>query len=367
MTPIPLNDLGRRTSPFREQLTSAFDAVVRSGYFVLGPAVARFEREFAAYCGVEHCIGVANGTDALEIALKTVGISPGDHVALCANAAMYGTSAVIASGAIPCYVDIEEHRSTMDPAELDRMASGTSNLRAVIVTHLYGQMADMDALSTCAAKHGLAVIEDCAQAHGAIDDKGRRAGSIGDVAAFSFYPTKNLGAIGDGGAVVTGSEQIATLARQYRQYGWTSKYDNRLAGGRNSRLDEIQASFLSIMLPSLDAWNRKRRQIAARYSDEIRNSRIDIHTCEGDDYVAHLYVVRSRDRDALRTHLASRGVVSDIHYPIPDHRQACHGGRFEHVDLSATERDAATVLTLPCFPELTDDEVSHVIDACNQF
>lgn len=367
MTPIPLNDLGRRTSPFREQLTAAADAVVQSGYFVLGPAVAKFEKEFAAYCGAEHCIGVANGTDALEIALKSVGVSPGDQVALCANAAMYGTSAVLASGATPCYVDIEPSRSTMDPAELERIANGSGGLRAVIITHLYGQMADMDKLSACAARHGLAVIEDCAQAHGAIDARGRRAGSIGDVAAFSFYPTKNLGAIGDGGAVVTRSEQIATLARQYRQYGWTSKYDNRLAGGRNSRLDEIQASFLSIMLPSLDTWNQRRRQIAARYSHEIRNPRIDLHACEGIDYVAHLYVVRSPDRDALKAHLASCGVASDIHYPIPDHRQACHQGRFDHADLNATERDAATVLTLPCFPELTDDEVSHVIDACNLF
>ncbi|MFD0725309.1 DegT/DnrJ/EryC1/StrS family aminotransferase [Lysobacter brunescens] len=367
MTPIPLNDLGRRTSPFREQLAAASDAVVRSGYFVLGPAVANFEREFAGYCGVEHCIGVANGTDALEIALKSAGVSPGDRVALCANAAMYGTSAVIASGAIPCYVDIEPGRSTMDPAELERIASGPDSLRAVIVTHLYGQMADMDAVSACAARHGLSVIEDCAQAHGAIDQKGRRAGSIGDAAAFSFYPTKNLGAIGDAGAVVTRSERVANLARQYRQYGWAGKYDNRLPGGRNSRLDEIQASFLSIMLPSLDAWNQRRRHIAMRYSREILNSRIDIHPCEGSDYVAHLYVVRSRHRDALKAHLASHGIASDIHYPIPDHRQACHAGRFDDVILHVTDRDSETVLTLPCFPELTDDEVSHVIDACNLF
>lgn len=366
---VPLNDLMRRAAPLLAQLNAGTAEFFGSGRYVLGPAVENFEARFAEYCGVPSCIGVANGTDALEIALKAVGVRPGDGVALCANAAMYGTTAVLACGAEPVYVDIDPATATMAPDLLRaRLAEPrAAPVKAVLVTHLYGQLADMDALCAIAAQAGAMVVEDCAQAHGATDRHGRRAGSIGDAASFSFYPTKNLGAFGDGGAVVAREARIAGHARQLRQYGWSEKYRNALPGGRNSRLDELQAHYLLAMLPLLDGWNLTRRRIVARYRDGIRHADIALPGGDGEDYVGHLCVVRSARRDALRDHLLAHGVQSDIHYPIPDHRQPCHGGRFDGVVLAETERAAATVLTLPCFPELSDDEIDQVIRACNRF
>ncbi|MBW8367082.1 MAG: DegT/DnrJ/EryC1/StrS aminotransferase family protein, partial [Arenimonas sp.] len=214
---------------------------------------------------------------------------------------------------------------------------------------------------------GGAVLEDCAQSHGATDATGRRAGAFGDIASFSFYPTKNLGALGDGGAVVTARDDLAQRVRQLRQYGWSDKYTNTLSGGRNSRLDEMQARMLSLLLPSLDGWNQRRREIANRYSNEIRSAAIDVTPAAGDEFVGHLYVVRTDRRDDLRAHLKQAGVQTDVHYPRPDHRQPMHAGRFDAISLPETERDADRVLTLPCFPELADAEVDRVVQACNRF
>ncbi|NIJ67759.1 DegT/DnrJ/EryC1/StrS aminotransferase family protein [Xanthomonas sp. 60] len=367
MTPkaIPVNSLSRHIEPLQDALASAATSVVHSGYFVLGPSVRAFEDAFADYCGVAHCIGVANGTDALELSLRAVNVAPGDRVAVVANAAMYGTSTVLACGAEPIFVDVLVGNATMDPAKL-RTVLEAQPVKAVIVTHLYGQLSRIEEIAAICGEFGASLIEDCAQAHGARNAQGL-AGSFGDIASFSFYPTKNLGALGDGGAVTTNSPQLAERVRQLRQYGWTQKYTNGIAGGRNSRLDEIQASMLSVMLPKLDAWNSRRRAIAARYSQEIRNSQIITHACGGDDYVAHLYVIRTQNRDMLKAHLDNAGVQTDVHYPLPDYKQPCHGGRFDDVTLPVTEVEAATVLTLPCFPELTDAEVDRVIAACNSF
>lgn len=367
MTPqaIPVNSLSRHIEPLQDALASAATAVVRSGYFVLGPSVRAFEESFAAYCGVAHCIGVANGTDALELSLRAVEVAPGDRVAVVANAAMYGTSTVLACGAEPVFIDVLAENATMDPASL-RAALTAQTVKAVIVTHLYGQLACIGEIAAICSEFGTSLIEDCAQAHGARNAQGL-AGSFGDIASFSFYPTKNLGALGDGGAVTTNSPQLAERVRQLRQYGWTQKYTNGIPGGRNSRLDEIQASMLTVMLPHLDAWNSRRRAVAARYSQEIRNPRIITHECGGDDYVAHLYVIRTQVRGDLKGHLDSAGVQTDVHYPLPDYRQPCHSGRFDHVTLPVTEAEAATVLTLPCFPELSNAEVDRVIAACNSF
>ena len=254
---IPVNSLLRHIQPLEAELVAAATDVVRSGYYVLGPGVNRFESAFADYCGASECIGVANGTDALELALKAVGVTAGDRVAVAANAAMYGTSAVLACGAVPLFVDIEEAGATLDPARLSE-AFASMVPRAIIVTHLYGRLARIDEILQLCRSHGVAVVEDCAQAHGARSNS-RAAGSFGDVAAFSFYPTKNLGALGDGGAIVTSDTGIGQRARQLRQYGWTAKYTNTHAGGRNSRLDEIQARMLLTMLPLLDGWNARRR------------------------------------------------------------------------------------------------------------
>jgi dTDP-4-amino-4,6-dideoxygalactose transaminase len=362
---IPINSLVRHVASLRDTLSAAAIQVVGSGYYVLVPSVTAFDQAFANYCGVTHCIGVANGTDALELALKSVGVRAGDQVAVAANAAMYSTSAALACGATPLFVDVEKTGAAIDPAQLAQ-AFTIAVPRAVIVTHLYGRLARIKEIVDLCRAHGVAVVEDCAQAHGARIGS-HAAGSFGDAAAFSFYPTKNLGALGDGGAIVTSNAEIGLRARQLRQYGWTAKYTNTFAGGRNSRLDEIQAKMLLTMLPLLDGWNTRRRAIANRYSQEIRNPAITVPAQAGQEYVGHLYVVRCERREALRAHLDKHGVQTDIHYPIPDHRQPCHQSTYANVHLTVTEELAATVLTLPCFPELTDQEVQRVIAACNQF
>lgn len=367
MASVPLNSLSRHVEAIQAELVRAASTVIESGYYVLGPHAMQFERDFASYCGVAHCVGVANGTDALEIAIKAVGVEPGDFVAVTANAAMYGPSAVHAARAEVAFVDIEPATGTMDPEAFRRTLEANPAIKAVIVTHLYGRLARIDEIVRLAREAGIAVVEDCAQAHGARLADDRRAGSFGDVACFSFYPTKNLGALGDGGAVVTNRDDVAKRAMQLRQYGWSSKYTNELSGGRNSRLDEMQAAFLSILLPRLDGWNSLRRAVANRYSREIRNPRIKAPPESGADYVAHLFVVRCEARDALQDHLLSSQVQSEIHYPLPDHRQPCHRGRYEAVRLPATELACAQILSLPCFPEITDAEVGKVIDACNRF
>lgn len=363
---IPINDLGRHFDPLRPQLEQVAARVIASGHFVLGPHVRAFEDAFARYCGVSSAVGVGNGTDALELALRALGVGRGDRVAMVANAAMYGATAALACGASPCFVDVDPATATMDAAQLEHvLANAALRPRAIIVTHLYGRLADMDRLLPVARAHGVPVVEDCAQAHGAEGVDGRRAGGYGDLGCFSFYPTKNLGALGDGGAVVSNDESLAARVRQLRQYGWSAKYCNELGGGRNSRLDEMQAAFLSSMLPSLDAWNGRRRAIAARYSQGIVHPDICVPEVSGMDYVGHLYVVRTRHRDALQAHLASVGVGAEIHYPRADTVQPVLAGEHAYAELPNTDMLCAQVLSLPCFPELDDAEVQRVIDACN--
>lgn len=362
---IPVNSLLRHVEPLADRLVASAAEVIRSGHFVLGPHLKTFEQAFADWCGAAHCVGVANGTDALELSLKASGVGAQDHVAVVANAAMYGTSAVLACGAIPVFVDIDPSSHNMSAAALAEIAAVT-RLKAVIVTHLYGRLADMPALLEVCRRHDIRVLEDCAQAHGAEDRSGRRAGTFGDIASFSFYPTKNLGALGDGGAIVSNNEALATRARQLRQYGWSAKYTNELAGGRNSRLDELQAALMSVMLPELDGWNARRRDIANRYSEGITTAALSVPAPADREYVAHLYVVQSGHRDAAREALAAAGVQTEVHYPTPDYRQPCLQTFAGGVSLPHTEHAAATVLTLPCFPEMSDDEVTQVIEACNR-
>lgn len=363
---VPVNSLSRHIQPLKEGLGRAAEEVIASGYFVLGPHVSAFEEAFAQYCGLDHCIGVANGTDALELALKAVGVTAGDPVVVAANAAMYGTSAVLACNATPVFADIDPDTACLSVADTRRLLAATPGVKAVIATHLYGRLADVAELAVACREHGVALVEDCAQAHGA-SRGGTKAGAFGDAASFSFYPTKNLGALGDGGAVTCRDDSTAARVRQLRQYGWTRKYTNGLPGGRNSRLDELQAAFLSHMLPHLDSWNDSRRSIANRYSIEIRNDAMSVPPVSGTDYVAHLYVVRVVDRERLAAHLLTAGIQTDVHYPVPDHRQPIHAGRFAHVSLPVTEADASSVLTLPCFPEMSGQEVDRVIAACNSF
>ncbi len=350
-----------------EACQEAIGRVMGSQWFILGAEVEAFEREFAAWCGVDACVSVANGTDALELALRACGVGAGDGVALAANAGYYGSIAVNLAGATPLYVDIDEATMTMDPASLARVLESESRPKAVIVTHLYGRLANIEELCELAARAGVTLIEDCAQAHGAMRG-GRKAGSFGALGCFSFYPTKNLGALGDGGAVVTSDPALAARLRQLRQYGWASKYHVALPGGRNSRLDEMQAAVLRVRLSWLEQWNASRRDIARRYSAAFASLPLAAPAPVDDAYVAHLYVVRSPERDALRAHLAARGVATDIHYPVADHRQAVAAqGAGGACSLPVTERACATVLSLPCFPGLGAEEADQVIAAVSSY
>jgi dTDP-4-amino-4,6-dideoxygalactose transaminase len=349
---VAMNDLLRQTQNLHAELAGSVNRVLASGWYILGRECAGFEEEFASYCGVRHCVSVANGTDALEVALRGLGIGPGDSVATVANAGGYSTTAIRAAGAEPLYIDIEPESMNMSAADLARRM--TSGVRAVIATHLYGRMADLPALLSVTHRFGVPLIEDCAQSHGA-SLGGRKAGSWGTLACFSFYPTKNLGALGDGGAIATSDAHLAAKVKSLRQYGWSSKYRSA-EYGRNSRMDEMQAAILRAKLPYLDGWNARRREIASAY-----NKALGLPANAGEDYVAHLYVMRTAARDTVRAAMAARGIATDIHYPVPDHLQ--DAAPRSDVHLPATEQAAREVLTLPCYPELTAGEVAAVSEA----
>jgi dTDP-4-amino-4,6-dideoxygalactose transaminase len=358
---IPLNDLQRHTASISAELHAAADRVMARGYYVMGPEVEAFEHEFAAYCGTAECVALANGTDALELALRALGVGPGDTVATVANAGGYSTTAIRAIGALPLYVEIGWASMNMDPQAL--AAALTPKVKAVIATHLYGLMADMESLLAAAGRLGIPVVEDCAQAQGA-EQGGKRAGSWGAIGCYSFYPTKNLGALGDGGAVVTDDPALARTIRQLRQYGWNSKYVSTVAGGRNSRLDEMQAAFLRTKLSHLDGWNARRRAVAVAYNAGLAGLDLRWPSRLGADCVAHLYVVRSQQRAALQAALKAASIGTDIHYPVPDHLQ--ESGRdlgYKPAQLPLTEAACDQVLTLPCFPELRSDEIERVVAA----
>jgi dTDP-4-amino-4,6-dideoxygalactose transaminase len=356
---IPINDLKRHHERLAGDLDRAVSRVLSRGWFVLGPELEAFEQEFAAFCGVRHAIGVGNGTDALELALQAVGAGPGSEVVTVANAGMYSSTAILRAGAMPVFVDVVPATLMMDPAALE--AALTPRTAAVIVTHLYGAMAAIEELSAVAARCDIPLIEDCAHAPGA-ERGGRKAGSWGTLSCFSFYPTKNLGATGDGGAVVTSDLGLTRRLKALRQYGWSEKYRSTIAGGRNSRLDELQAAVLRTKLPHLDRWNARRREIAAAYCEALAPAGLGLPAfpCRA-DYVAHLFVIRSSHRDRIRRALQAGGIGTDIHYPVPDHLQeSLRSVPFRRTPLPVTERTAGELLTLPCFPEMTDDEVDEV-------
>lgn len=352
-------DLSRQSLALRAELDRAIDAVVASGRYILGENVARFEAEFAAWCGVAHGIGVASGTDALELALRALRIGPGDEVITVANAGAPTICAILASGASPILVDIDPSTYTMDPVRLEERLS--TRTRALVPVHLYGQCADMQSIGEIAHRRGLHVVEDCAQAHGATFD-GRRAGSLGTVSCFSFYPTKNLGALGDGGMVLTDEPGIAQAVRELRMYGEReSRHSER--SGRNSRLDEIQAAVLLVKLRYLERWNERRRILAAAYSAGLAGSGVRTPAeAKGRMHVYHLYVVRTAGRDELRRRLSEAGIGSMVHYERPVHHHAAWPDLLAQAAwLPETERAAAEVLSLPLYPDMTDDELESVI------
>lgn len=358
---VPFNDLKRQHDMLATELHDAIQRVMHSGYYILGPEVSHFETEFAAYCTVRHAIGVANGTDAIQLALLAVGVQPGDEVITVANAGVPGTAAIIAIGAIPVFVDVDPFTRNLEPRALE--SAITSRTRAIMPVHLYGLMANMPEIMRIATQHAIPVVEDVAQAHGATLH-GQVAGSIGDVAAFSFYPTKNLGAVGDGGAVVTQSDEIATRVKRLRQYGWERKYYTTEQRGINSRLDELQAAMLRVKLRHLVASTERRQAIAQMYASAFAGLPITLPTIpDGYQSVYHLYVIESNQRDALQHSLKQAGIGTDIHYPLPTHLQPVYQQFAPSVPLMHTERLATHVLSLPNFPELQDSEVACVIDA----
>ncbi|MGI8860439.1 MAG: DegT/DnrJ/EryC1/StrS family aminotransferase [Rubrobacteraceae bacterium] len=356
---VPFLDLRAPYLELKEELDAAYLRAMESGWYVLGREVRLFEEEFAAYCGAERCVGVANGLDALHLILRSYGIGDGDEVIVPANTYIATWLAVSYAGARPVPVEPDERTYNIDPDRLE--AAMTPRTRAVIAVHLYGQPADMDPIVEVARRHGLKVIEDAAQAHGA-RYKGRRVGALGDAAGFSFYPAKNLGAAGDGGAVVTDDAELADRVRVLRNYGSRVKYHNEVKG-LNSRLDELQAALLRVKLNRLDEWNSRRRDVAARYLEALDGvPDLALPFVPGwAEPVWHLFVARHPQRDALQRHLADSGIGTLIHYPIPPHLSGAYAGEgWESGDFPITEAMAGEILSLPMGPHLRESQVDEV-------
>ncbi|MBM3554029.1 MAG: erythromycin biosynthesis sensory transduction protein eryC1 [Alphaproteobacteria bacterium] len=366
MTPIIPADPKAAYLAHKDEIDAAIARVLEGGRYILGPEVEAFEREFAAFIGVGHGIGVANGTDAVELALRAIGVGPGDAVATVSHTAVATVAAVERIGAAPVLLDIDDHY-TLDPAAFEAAAKARK-LKAVVVVHLYGQAANLAALAEIALRHGIALIEDCAQAHGATW-QGRKLGTFGAVAAFSLYPTKNLGAIGDGGIVTTDDPAIAERLRALREYGWRSRYVSDIPG-LNSRLDELQAAILRVKLRHLAADNARRGALAAAYDAALAGTPITAPARRpGAGHVFHLYVVRTKTRDAVQARLKELGILTAIHYPMPVHLQPAYRGRVTigPTGLTRTEAIVPDILSLPMYPELDDAKRDRVVTALKGF
>jgi len=357
---VPFVDLRAQHAPISRDIDQAIRAVVDRGDFILGAAVERFEAEFAAFIGTRHAIGVGTGFDAIELALRAFGVGPGDEVVTAANTFIATVMAILAVGARPVLADMDPVTYAIDPAAL--AAAITPRTRAVIPVHLFGQPVDLEAVVSVARRHNLVVIEDAAQAHGARYN-GRRAGSFGHAAAFSFYPSKNLGALGDGGMITTDDERAAAALRLLRNYGQRAKYYHAVPG-TNSRLDTLQAAVLSVKLPHLDGWNAARREHADAYAARLGGRVRTPVAAAGREHIYHLYVIETEARDALQQRLRARQVDTGIHYPVPVHLQeACVSLGYKAGDFPATEAAAARMLSLPMFAELTDEQIEYVSGA----
>lgn len=346
-------------------IDAAVARVLSGGRFILGPEVAAFEAEFAQYIGVRHGVGVANGTDALTIALKALGVGPGDEVITTAHTAVATVAAIELALATPVFADIEPDYFTIDPVKIERMLSPRT--KAIVAVHLYGQAADLTGLLEISRKHGIPLVEDCAQCHGARYD-GKRLGSFGAIACFSCYPTKNLGALGDAGIIVSGDSALAERARLIREYGWAERYVSH-SPGQNSRLDELQAAVLRVKLARLDDANALRAARAHGYDRGLAGSAFRLPARRaGAEHVFHLYVVRCRERDGAIARLRDAGVAPLVHYPVPIHLQPAYARRIRGADaLPETERAAREVLSLPMYPELLESDVQVVVGALRTF
>jgi dTDP-4-amino-4,6-dideoxygalactose transaminase len=365
---VPFLDLRAAHARYADELKAAAARVIDSGWYVLGQELEAFEHEFALYCGTAHAIGVGNGLDALSLILRgyrELGqLADGDEVIVPANTFIASFLAVTENRLVPVPVEPDPVTFNLDPAQVE--AAIRPRTRAIMAVHLYGQLADMVALRALADRHGLLLIEDAAQAHGA-SMAGRRAGAFGDAAGFSFFPTKNLGALGDGGAVTTSDNRLAERIRALRNYGSDIKY-RHLFPGVNSRLDELQAALLRVKLAHLDAEIAQRRDVARRYRDGIGNAQIYLPSVTAEDaHVWHLFVVRSERRDELQRHLQALGIHSQVHYPVPPHRQPAYAASLGGLRLPIAERLHRQVLSLPMGPAMDEVAVQRVIYACRTF
>lgn len=350
----------------RGNLDNAYNSVIDKSWFIRGDECKKFEEEFAEYCGVKYCVGVASGLDALILILKAMNIGKGDEVIVPSNTYIATALAVSYNGAKPVFVEPEIETFNINPSKIEEKI--TFNTKAIIAVHLYGKTADMDAINSIAKKYNLKVIEDAAQAHGA-KYKGRKAGSLGDAAGFSFYPGKNLGALGDGGCVTTNDKALAEKIRALGNYGSDYKYHN-IYKGVNSRLDEIQAAFLRVKLPNLDRWNEDRRATAKKYFEGIKNPLIKLPLKSTDEFehIYHVFVIRCDRRDELEKYLNENGIGTLKHYPIPMHEQECYKDLgIKHGELPIAEEISRTVLSIPMYYGMTDEEINYVIDKINEF
>jgi len=358
-------DLGRQYQLHREELDEAISKVLQKKDFILGEEVKKFENSFAAYCGAKHCIGVASGTDALFLILKALGIGPGDEVITATNSFIATGLAIQMTGAKPVFTDIDPQTYNIDVALVEK--SITPKTKAIIPVHLYGQTADMAPLKSIADAAGLKIVEDACQAHGAYYKKAR-AGALGHAAAFSFYPGKNLGAYGDGGAVVTDDDEIADTVQMLRNYGQRKKYEHTIPG-YNSRLDTMQAAIIRVKLKFLDQWNENRRANASAYNNLLTNTQIKTpYIQENCESVYHLYVIRVSKRDALLAFLADKKIYAGIHYPIPMHLQKAFTSLgYQKGDFPVAEQYAQEIISLPMFPELHEEEIIRTAKTVTDF
>lgn len=355
-SPIPFFDLRSQARDLKGPLTAAWERVLRNGRYVLGPEVEALEKDFSARCGVSHGVGVGSGTEALHIALAACGVGPGDEVITVSHTATATAAAIRLAGAVPVFVDVDPSTWTMDP--LAAAKAVTRKTKALLPVHLYGCPADLSSLRALARRKGIALVEDAAQAHGA-SYKGRPIGAWGDAGCFSFYPTKNLGALGDGGMVVTSSASLAKKMRALREYGWEERYVSS-AFGWNSRLDELQAAFLRVKALRLKSWVARRRALAARYRKLLSGCPGIALPADAPGHAHHLFVIRAEKRDALRKFLDRRGVQTLVHYPVPVHLQPAYARHRRAGSLAVTERLAREILSLPLYPEMPAGSLERV-------
>ena len=360
---IPFLDVGAINSRFKDELELAMKQVLESGWYILGEKSRAFEKAFAEYCGIEHCIGCGNGLDALRLGIKALGFGENDEIIVPANTYIASILAISDNGCKPIFVEPSLQTYNID---VERIESAiTPRTKAVLVVHLYGQVVEMQKVWELAQKYNLAIIEDCAQAHGAIY-QGKRVGTLGDVAGFSFFPGKNLGALGDGGAVITKHKDVAERVKALGNYGSHKKYVN-LYKGLNSRLDELQAAFLEIKLKHLDSDNESRRAVAKFYRENITNNKIILPECVSEEgHAWHLFVLRCEERDRFQAYLKDNGIETIIHYPIPPHKQEAYK-EYNHLSLPITEKIHREVLSLPISPVMSKEQAEEVVRVVNRF